>query len=62
MTLESYFLLLKDALIIINNIITNLGLTFLNKTLDLKMVIGIQLMGAILAAILYPRTSEYENF
>lgn len=59
--LDDYFTLLISGLNVIQQTILGLNLYFMNKKIDLQMIIGLALFTAIINALVHPKDDEYEN-
>lgn len=59
--LDDYFTALISALNVIQQSILGLNLYFLNKRINLQMLIGLALFTAIINAIVHPKDDEYNN-
>lgn len=61
MQLDDYFTVLIYALNVIQQTILSLNLYFMNKRVDLQMIIGMALFTAIINALVHPKDDEYNN-
>lgn len=61
MQLDDYFTVLISALNIIQQCILSLNLYFMNKRVNLQMIIGMALFTAIINALVHPKDDEYDN-
>lgn len=61
MQLDDYFTVLISALNVIQQCILSLNLYFMNKRVNLQMVIGMALFTAIINALVHPKDDEYDN-
>lgn len=59
--LDDYFTLMISALNVIQQSILSLNLYFMNKKIDLQMLIGLALFTAIINALVHPKDDEYNN-
>lgn len=59
--LDDYFTVLISGLNVIQQTILGLNLYFMNKKIDLQMIIGLALFTAIINALVHPKDDEYEN-
>lgn len=59
--LDDYFTVLISALNVIQQCILGLNLYFLNKRINLQMLIGLALFTAIISALVHPKDDEYNN-
>lgn len=61
MQLDDYFTVLISALNVIQQCILSLNLYFLNRRINLQMLIGLGLFTAIINALVHPKNDEYDN-
>lgn len=61
MQLDDYFTVLISALNVIQQCILSLNLYFMNKRVNLQMIIGMTLFTAIINALVHPKDDEYDN-
>lgn len=61
MQLDDYFTVLISALNVIQQCILSLNLYFLNRRINLQMLIGVGLFTAIINALVHPKDDEYDN-
>lgn len=61
MQLDDYFTVLISALNVIQQCILSLNLYFLNRRINLQMLIGLALFTAIINALVHPKNDEYDN-
>lgn len=61
MQLDDYFTVLISALNVIQECILSLNLYFLNRRINLQMLIGLALFTAIINALVHPKNDEYDN-
>lgn len=61
MQLDDYFTVLISALNVIQQCILSLNLYFMNKRVNLQMIIGMALFTAIINALVHPKDDEYDN-
>lgn len=59
--LDDYFTLMISALNVIQQSILSLNLYFLNRRINLQMIIGLALFTAIINALVHPKNDEYDN-
>ena len=59
--LDDYFTLLISALAVIQRCITGLNIYFMQKQINLQMIIGVSLFTAIINAVIHPKDDEYSN-
>lgn len=59
--LDDYFTVLISALNVIQQSILGLNLYFLNRRINLQMIIGLALFTAIINALVHPKNDEYDN-
>lgn len=61
MQLDDYFTVLISGINIIQQCILSLNLYFLNRRVNLQMIIGLCLFTAIINALVHPKDDEYDN-
>lgn len=61
MQLDDYFTVLISALNVVQQCILSLNLYFLNRRINLQMLIGLALFTAIINALVHPKNDEYDN-
>lgn len=59
--LDDYFTVMIAALNVIQQSILSLNLYFLNRRINLQMIIGLALFTAIINALVHPKNDEYDN-
>lgn len=59
--LDDYFTLMLTALNVIQQSILSLNLYFMNKKINLQLLIGLALFTAIINALVHPKDDEYNN-
>lgn len=59
--LDDYFTVMLSALNVIQQSILSLNLYFMNKKINLQMLIGLALFTAIINALVHPKDDEYNN-
>lgn len=59
--LDDYFTVIIAALNVIQQSILSLNLYFLNRRINLQMIIGLALFTAIINALVHPKNDEYDN-
>lgn len=59
--LDDYFTVMISALNVIQQSILSLNLYFLNRRINLQMIIGLALFTAIINALVHPKDDEYDN-
>lgn len=59
--LDDYFTVMISALNVIQQAILSLNLYFLNRRINLQMIIGLALFTAIINALVHPKNDEYDN-
>lgn len=61
MQLDDYFTLVISALNVIQQSILSLNLYFMNRRVNLQMIIGMALFTSIINALVHPKDDEYDN-
>lgn len=59
--LDDYFTVMIAALNVIQQTILSLDLYFLNRRINLQMIIGLAFFTAIINALVHPKNDEYDN-